>query len=185
VLATLGSDVIASTYKNVDPYNFTLTRLHARYGKELGNDLVFRAVDPIVGGRGVPDEHGEVPTKVEHDAQNNFQGRYIILHPWTGAVTCEQPHRGRWGGPPSQQIATQTATNLAFAPRGKVQLASLVARDVPQIGVMSSGSAQLPTPLRAHGCGGCQTSGGAAGAFGVAACVGALVLRRRKRSMRA
>jgi hypothetical protein len=29
---------------------------------------------------------------------NNFQGRYIIRHPWTGEIACENP-RGQWGGP--------------------------------------------------------------------------------------
>jgi MYXO-CTERM domain-containing protein len=179
-LATLGADVISSQYKNVNAYNFTLTRLHARYGKDLGNDLVFRAVDPIVGGRGIPDAAGAVPTSVTHDSTNNFQGRYIILHPWTGAITCAEPHRGVWGEPPGQQIGAMAATNLAFAPRGNVQLASLVAKDVPQIGVMASNPVHLPDVIRqGHGCG-CQSTNGAAGLFGTAVLVGFVVLRRRR-----
>ena len=31
--------------------DFVLTRLHARYGKDITNDLVFKAAPPIVGGR--------------------------------------------------------------------------------------------------------------------------------------
>src|SRR5664279_82738 len=46
-LMTLGADVTASKAT----YNLTLTRLHARYGKEITNDLVFKAAQPIVGGR--------------------------------------------------------------------------------------------------------------------------------------
>ena len=30
---------------------------------------------------------------------NNFQGRYAIRHPWVGPIDCENPQRGRWGGP--------------------------------------------------------------------------------------
>jgi MYXO-CTERM domain-containing protein len=180
-LATFGDDVIEANYKGVDQMSFTLTRLHARYGKELGNDLVFRAVKPIVGGRGIPDEHGNMPTDVQPDESNNFQGRYVILHPWTGAITCEAPHRGRWGDPPaSQQIATQTATNLAFQPRGKVELASLVARDVPSIGVMTSAGFNMPNPARKpQGCG-CRAGGGA-GSLAGASLVAFVLLRRRRR----
>src|SRR5262249_45142741 len=32
-------------------YDFVLTRLHARYGKDIKDDLQFVAADPIVGGR--------------------------------------------------------------------------------------------------------------------------------------
>jgi len=176
-LATFGADVIDRTYKNIDPMGFTLTRLHARYGKEIGNDLSFRAVGPIMGGRGIPDAHGEVPTAVQQGGENNFQGRYIILHPWTGAITCNAPNRGMWGGPPGQQIATQTATNLAFVPRGKVQLASLVSKDVPQIGVMASQPLRLPGAVR-QGCG-CRAQDGGGGAIVV---LGALLVLRRRRA---
>ena len=181
-LATFGADVIDAQYKGIDQMSFTLTRLHARYGKELGNDLVFRAVRAIEGGRGIPDAHGELSTKVFDDGGvNNFQGRYVILHPWTGPIQCQAPHRGEWAGPPAgqQQIATQAATNLAFQPRGKVELGSLVAKDVPSIGVMSSTGLHLPAGARKpQGCG-CQSHGGAGTAAG-AAVVG-LLLRRRRR----
>jgi MYXO-CTERM domain-containing protein len=178
-LATLGADVVSTTYKDVNAYNFTLTRLHARYGKELGNDLMFRAVDAIAGGRGIPDEHGEIAMATERGGTNNFQGRYIIEHAWTGEIRCEHPRRGMWGGPPGQQIAAQPATQLAFAPRGQVQLSSLVARDVPQIGVLASGDAKLPDPIRQpRGCG-CATGPDASTAVGSA--LVALLLRRRRR----
>jgi MYXO-CTERM domain-containing protein len=180
-LATLGADVIGSTYKNVTTYGFTLTRLHARYGKEVKDDLSFRAVDAIVGGRGIPDPAGAMSTSVDHDASNNFQGRYVILHPWTGAVTCPSPNRGRWGGPPGQQLAVTPATNLAFAPRGKAELSSMVAKDVPSIGVLASKGAQLPIPIRQpQGCG-CRAEGGGAASLGALAVLG-FVLRRRRRS---
>jgi len=180
-LMTLGADVLGNTYKDVQPYGFTLTRLHARYGKEVKDDLVFRAVQPIEGGRGIPAANGAMDMQVHVDAgANNFQGRYVILHPWDGPVACTAPQRGRWGGPHgNQQIGTQAATNLAFAPRG-ANLASFVAGDVPGVGVLSSGGAKLPNPLRQpQGCG-CRAEGGAQGLVGFAV-LGLFVMRRRRR----
>jgi hypothetical protein len=116
--------------------DFVLTRLHARYGKDLKDDLVFKAAAPIVGGR----EHVVSGTKLEEGSKpasiNNFQGRYAIRHPWTGKIACQNPRRGRWGGPPGGGHASpQAATNLAFAPRGQVQLATSIKGDVPELGL--------------------------------------------------
>ena len=179
-LATIGADVLGARYQ--DSNNFTMTRLHARYGKDLGTDLVFRAVNPIEGGRGIPDAHGEVPTAVEHASFNNFQGRYMILHPWQGEIACATPTRGTWGGPPAgqQQIATQTAGNTAFAPRGKVELATLLAKDAPQIGVLVSNPVNPPLPKeRPQACGGCDASN--TGALAGIAALGLVGLARRRR----
>jgi MYXO-CTERM domain-containing protein len=180
-IATFGGDVIAKAYTNVQMYGFTLTRLHARYGTDIKDDLVFRAVDPIVGGRGIPDAQGQLSMAVEKDSTNNFQGRYVILHPWTGQVSCEAPQRGRWGGPPDQQIATQAATNLAFVPRGNVKLEDLVAKPVPSIGITPSAGLQLPKPPRAQGCG-CDSGGEPLSLAGSAIVLG-LVMRRRRRAV--
>ncbi|MBW2464472.1 MAG: DUF2330 domain-containing protein, partial [Deltaproteobacteria bacterium] len=102
--------------------NFVLTRLHARYSKEaLGEDLVFRPADPIVGGREFVQTEGKLEEGSRPSSVNNFQARYAIRHPWEGPITCDNPRRGIWGGPPpgvgaSQQ--TRPALDLAFAPRG-------------------------------------------------------------------
>ncbi len=53
-----------------------VTRLHARYSNKLFKD------DLKLG-------------LTRHD--RNFQGRYILRHPWKGPVTCENPQRGMWG----------------------------------------------------------------------------------------
>ncbi|MEO6774210.1 MAG: DUF2330 domain-containing protein [Kofleriaceae bacterium] len=185
-LQTFGADVIGSKYQDAGSY--TLTRLHARYGKDVKSDLVFRAVEPIAGGRGFPDEHGEMSDKVTHEGYNNFQGRYAILHPWEGTLTCAAPRRGVWGGPnKSQQLAAPiAATNLAFAPRGQVQLASLLAKDVPSAGLLSSKGQTPPIAIAQKGCG-CQTdgAGGGAGAGAGAGLVAFVLLRRRRRAARA
>jgi hypothetical protein len=84
-------------------WGFTLTRLHYRYTREtLGEDLVFRAAPPVVGGRGMPDPNGNMEQAVQPSSSNNFQGRYAMLHPWTGPVACASPQRGQWGGPPDR-----------------------------------------------------------------------------------
>jgi hypothetical protein len=186
-LATLGADVLSTSYQDMNMYGFTLTRLHARYGKDLSDDLVFRAVEPILGGRDVPDANGQLRTEVIKGANagtNNFQGRYVILHPWTGVIACDNPRRGTWGGPPpEQQMAggggPVAATNLAFAPRGQVSLGSLVAQDVPEIGVAASGGNALPNPTKKpHTCG-CSAQGGLSGSALVF--LGVLLAARRRR----
>ncbi len=122
-----------------------LTRLHARYSREtLGDDLVFRPAPPVVGGR----EDTELP--VQHtDARpataDAFQARYVIRHRWTGPVACSDPRYGVWGGPPPTRHhpppSLQAASDPAFAPRGKLALASAVLVDVPAIGLVSDNPA--------------------------------------------
>jgi hypothetical protein len=116
--------------------DFVLTRLHARYGKDLKGDLVFKAAPPIAGGR----EHLTDGKKLEEGAKsssvNNFQGRYAIRHKWTGPVACQNPRRGIWGGPPNGGMPSpRPALNLAFAPRGQIQLGKTIKQDVPEIGL--------------------------------------------------
>ena len=182
---TLGADVLGGDY-----WGLVLTRLHARYGKDdMKADLVFKAAEPIVGGREfvVDEQSRKLEERSRPDSTNNFQARYAIRHAWTGPVTCENPVRGRWGGPPDDQIAESeplAATNIAFAPRGQVSLPALVKQDIPEIGVQAG----VPLPGKVNkaaypGCT-CTTSTGAAGgaAFaGGAGAVLALVLRRRRR----
>ena len=157
----LGADVLPSSRQQQDfgeaprgrrvfgGGSFVLTRLHARYGKDnLGEDLVFRAATPIVGGRemrmdGKNLEHGATASSV-----NNFQGRYAIRHPWTGPITCANPQRGIWGGPPGKpRPDTTPATNLAFVPRGKVQLATMVKGAVPEVVALPGTVTPLGSPV--------------------------------------
>ena len=131
--------------------DFVLTRLHARYGRDLKDDLVFRAAPPIVGGREFVRDGGLLEEGAQPSSINNFQGRYAIRHRWTGPIACEKPRRGIWGGPPNGcGNAPQPALNLAFAPRGAVQLASSINGDVPEIGlrkgVLEPARAPAPKP---------------------------------------
>jgi len=117
-LMTLGADVMPDLGGYPDPGQFVLTRLHARYGAEsLGEDLVFRAGEPIAGGRetGGPG-HNEVGATIA--GWNNFQARYIMRHPWEGPIRCQNPQRGIWGGPPNGgEPPAIAARDLAFVPR--------------------------------------------------------------------
>lgn len=129
----LGADVIEGQPSR----GFVLTRLHARYTKEtMTEDLVFRAAAPIVGGRGTPGKYGELREKGSQPGRvNNFQGRYAILHPWTGQVACQQPRFGGWGGPPGRRAyrgATASPAGFLSRPK-KVQLARVLRQDVPEL----------------------------------------------------
>jgi hypothetical protein len=142
-LVTLGAD-----QKKINPYaSWVLTRMHTRYSKEtLSEDLVFREAKPAMGGRANWDgTAGDAGAQVAEGGANNFQGRYIIRHYWSGAVSCNNPRYNIWGGPPGQYGAPPptAARGLAMAPRGKVKLPSVVRSPVPSLGI-----AGQPPPRR-------------------------------------
>jgi hypothetical protein len=146
-VATLGGDVVGDS----SPYGWTLTRLHYRYGTDgLKEDLVFRAAPPIAGGQGVPDPQGRLDTAVRENAgRNSFQGRYVILHPWEGEVTCAAPTRGRWGGPlgrgaPLPAAAKSRLTTGAASAPTPVALASMVEEGLPRPAPAGGGPAGIP-----------------------------------------
>ena len=71
-LATLGADVtrggaadggaFSAPYSNL---GYTLTRLHYRYApSDLGEDLVFSAAPTLQGGRGIPDQGGNLNSQI-------------------------------------------------------------------------------------------------------------------------
>ncbi len=204
--ATLGGDAmpgVSEEQKWVPANSFVLTRLHARYGKDaVGEDLVFREAKHIVGGREFMQTNGKLETGstvIDDGGISNFQGRYAIRHPWTGPIKCSNPQRGVWGGPPAGvegHTGTQVAQDLAFAPRGQLQLAGYVQHDVPEIGLQAgvsnevAGPGELPAAelARKGGCAACVVGSGEtsnqvgwiaalAGAAGLAG----LFARRRRR----
>ena len=184
-VATLGGDVLQLGYDTV------LTRLHTRYDSStLTEDLVFRAADPVVGGREhVTGANGELEKGAVKDSYNNFQARYAIRHAWTGPIACSKPRRGIWGGPPNGNNTPLPATNLAAAPRGEVKLAATVKSGLDDPDSWDRAAQQFQNapagalgPRRACGCevpGGPATFGlAAAGAFSALAL---LIARRSKR----
>ena len=182
--------------------NFVLSRLHARYSKDgISEDLVFKTAKMIAGGREWRGQDGKLEEGAVDSGMNNFQARYAIRHEWTGEISCANPVRGVWGGPPagSQQVAQgpTAATDLAFVPRGKTQLAQIVRQDVPEIGLKAeagapagaeAGKAPAGEPgkddkKKEKGCG-CGAGGGAGGWFSLASLALAIALVGRKRSRR-
>ena len=150
---TLGADVLAGEPGKPAPYqgwDLVLTRLHARYGKTISEDLVFRQAEPIVGGREFRGAGGKLEERATASSLNNFQARYAIRHEWTGPITCKDPQRGRWGGPPRGQAGggVKPALDLAFAARGAVELPTLVRQDIPELEIKagSVGPAVGPGP---------------------------------------
>jgi hypothetical protein len=178
---------------------YTLTRLHYRYSRgQLDEDLVFRAAPPVVGGRGVPDQKGVMNREVTAASVNNFQGRYAILHRWEGELTCDNPQRGRWGGPPGGRPEPRpaAATDLGTQARGAVRLGNAVAVAVPEIGVTPGQEpehrapavepepeptepAAPPPEASSERCTMSPGPAGSAGLFLVGFAILALVLRRR------
>ncbi len=136
-MTTLGGDVIGG--KIAEGY-YTLTRLHARYGKgDMKDDLRFREGKPITGGREVWSKQG-LEYGAQPAAENNFQARYAIRYWWTGPIKCANPQRGIWGGPPDGNYGgMQMAQKTAFAPRGKLELAGVIKRDLWEINVKKAG----------------------------------------------
>ena len=179
---------------------FVLTRLHARYTKEsLGEDLVFKAVPAITGGREVVGADGQLEHGSQPSSLNNFQARYAIRHPWTGPIACTAPRRGVWGGYPGGNgsgAAPKSAQKLGLTAHGKAELASFVRQDVPEIGFTLKGPTPVAVPVTGggtatgtgetrKGCLGCavtETSGTASGAALAALGALALAVRRRRRS---
>jgi hypothetical protein len=152
-ILTLGGDVIGA--RNSD--GFVLTRLHYRYTRDdLGEDLVFREAPPLMGGIGIPAPDGSLPPTNSPAYTNTFQGRYVILHPWEQPISCSNPVRGRWGGPPDRrQPPMRTATNTVLAqgiPTAMPDGARFLAEDVPAIGARAPSAAttgsspSAPTP---------------------------------------
>jgi MYXO-CTERM domain-containing protein len=183
---TFGADVLEGSTAAPGAYgasDFVLTRLHARYGKSIKDDLQFKEAGAIAGGREQRIANGQLEEGAQPASYNNFQARYVIRHAWTGPITCTNPVRGRWGGADTTRV--QPALDLAFAPRGSVKLANTVAQNVPELDLqmLESTLAMTPPgtpasgPPKKTGCG-CQ-SGEASGGllFGLIA----LLVRRRKR----
>jgi hypothetical protein len=121
---------------------WVLTRLHTRYDRAtLQEDLIFRMAKPVTGGRaGWDGSSSDAGAQVSDGGTNNFQGRYIIRHYWTGPVKCQNPQYGVWGGPPGGEFEgrsgmPQAARGLGLAPRGKVALKNVVQSPIPSLGL--------------------------------------------------
>jgi len=182
-LMTLGGDIVQG---QIAAGQFVLTRLHARYGKtDMKDDLRFKEAKPVTGGReqwtkqGL--EYGATPSP-----ENYFQARYAMRHWWTGPITCQNPVRGVWGGPPDGNYQpTIAASKLAFAPRGRMALDTVIKRDLWEIGYKKAPAQKRPAPAP-NGAKFATPPGSKAMGFGVGVLLGlvllgagSLVLRRK------
>jgi hypothetical protein len=199
----LGADVLMGTTAKPAAYgggDFVLTRLHARYGKRISEDLVFKKAAPIVGGREHRGAGGKLEERSAPSSVNNFQARYAIRHYWTGPIRCKSPIRGRWGGPPDgRHVGPTPALDLAFAPRATASLPRLLVSNVPELGLRAYKKRRKPAPRvapvpapvleapdpRVKGSpmapisGGCTTGGADAGLARLPLAVALLTRRRR------
>ncbi len=170
-LMALGADTVGG---RLAQGNFVLTRLHARYGKaDMKDDLRFREAKPVTGGREQWSKSG-LEYSATPSAQNFFQARFAIRHWWTGAIKCKNPQRGIWGGPPNGNTQqTIAAGKTAFAPRGKLELATVIGRDLWEIGYKKAGAAKAPPPTP-------KAMGFGAGILGALAVIVLVITIRRR-----
>ena len=62
-------------------------------------------------------------------------------------MKCAKPQRGVWGGPPDGGYRnTIAASKLAYAPRGKLALNTVIKRDLWEIGYKKSSATTKPAP---------------------------------------
>jgi MYXO-CTERM domain-containing protein len=169
---TLGADVI-----NSDEWaQWVITRLHLRYdSSSLGDDLVFKEAEAVVGGRERYGEDGVLEGGATGAEYNNFQGRYIIRHPWNEAVACETPQYDLWGGPDGstspgapQSALSQNSGGGSFNESTESSppavLSDLVIDDILLLGISST--ADVPTQATETSLSGCGcTTGGTSSAL--------------------
>jgi MYXO-CTERM domain-containing protein len=180
-VASLGGDVVGTEPGVVPGFNWTLTRLHARYAKgELSEDLVFAKAAPIMGGTaaGGPGIDQVIKGSSPSNSINQFQGRYILREYWTEAAGCVNPDWDRWG--PSTGQASAVGPMNGGAAEASGELDTMVREHVPAIGVLTANP--LPEPGSYAGCGCAAPGSGGAPAGGLALfALGVFGARRRRR----
>jgi hypothetical protein len=185
-LLMLGADVLpAAPGERESPTfgnGFVLTRMQLRYRKDDAADLSLRAVPPLSAPAA-----GAVP----HD---DFQALYTVHHAWEGPMPCDAPSRGAYSSRGAKPIA---AARLAFGSPEDVDLASVIADDVPSLDVVHPKPVATESPavppaapppppgpaatVKSAGCG-CAAAGERSGAgASLVACALAFASRRRKR----
>ena len=189
-LVNLGGDVVMDLTGEQHLNQMVLTRLHFRYEKDdQGEDVVFRAADPIAGGQEAWSDRGTVDPRlmeqgVMENGGNQFRAHYFIKHEWSGEVNCSNPSFDRWGGPLDGDGSAPTVvtalnpntTNVdVFLAAGKrdIPVSGLIEEDVPEIGLKR----ELP-PKNDVGC----SAAGAAMPGGLLLLIVAFFGRVRRRS---
>jgi hypothetical protein len=169
-LDVLGLDVVPKRGKSW-ARDWVVTRLHARYTKDqLGPDLVFAEAAPIDGGH---EGSGPEAVQAKSDA---FQTRYVTRHLWTGPITCSEPVRGTWGGPPVLRGKLPLKVRDPLVARGKLDLPSVLRTPAASVGVVAKATPPRTTesPPRER-----RLGMGALLGFALAATIVAVTERRR------
>lgn len=123
-----------------------VTRLATRLASVPEADLALRPAKAISGGRELV---GEAAAGVAFsDGGNNFQARYVVRHPWKGAVKCSAPKRGSWGGPPPGVAAKKPAAPIKSkaADLKKLLVAKLPSSEALRIRYEAPPPAPTPPP---------------------------------------
>ncbi|MEZ4460653.1 MAG: DUF2330 domain-containing protein [bacterium] len=159
-LLTFGADQFTDLEND---QSWVVTRLHARYDKDdIAEDLVFRAANPIVGGREfvVDPDTGKLEEGAQESDINNFQGRYIIRNPWTGAVDCAEPNTNWSSQTEADQSPNTKGTDVVLdADRN---LVPDIIGSVPELGITGTGVRTGGTAItsgKSDGGGGCSATG--------------------------
>ncbi|RLB52883.1 MAG: hypothetical protein DRJ42_13565 [Deltaproteobacteria bacterium] len=103
-----------------------------------------------------------------------------MLNWWPGAIACENPRRGIWGGPPNgRRPPAASATNTAFIRRRRAPLERWIRDDVPEINLRRyRPPASAPPAPKTRGPVLGKLGGGGVAAVG--AMFGLFLWRRRK-----
>ncbi|MEZ4315340.1 MAG: DUF2330 domain-containing protein [Polyangiaceae bacterium] len=127
-----------------------LTRLRVRSAKGAASDLTLRAAAAIEGGR-EEGPTGEPEKKVYFAEQaNNFAARYVMRHPWGGAIACGEPHRGAWGPRPKNAPDSPVASAWPSATGAGSASAGASASGSASAGASASGSGAAAAPSAAE-----------------------------------
>ncbi len=183
--------------------DLVLTALRARYDAGADRDLSLTPARAIEGGREMGAEGTAEKNVHAAPAGNNFQARYAVRHPFVGAIKCDTPTRGNWGGPPKDTARTPP---VAVKADGGVRLEAWIQGDLPDFSafavhfgpavatgdpqrvpqpppgpVPSAAPSPASAPPPASGCGACAVSAtGGELPWGSLLAFAALALRRRR-----
>jgi len=133
-LRALGEEIVhPGDGDRIDEY--TLTRLHYRYGQRgLPNDLVFRQGRAMAGGV-EPATDRRLRRRPRRAERNDYRVRFVAQHRWAGAVRCENPRRGNWGGRPSFGGVYRESEEREWPEDRPIPLGGWIRDSVPQLGI--------------------------------------------------
>jgi hypothetical protein len=126
------------------PSRLVLTRLRAPSTAAAG-PVTLEAAPALAGGREMRSPAGALEQVTTSAAENHFQARYVVRHPWTEPTTCAKPVRGRWGVERGRSATTVVAHPL---PEGgsSANLSDFLAQDVPELGIKAGGPSENASP---------------------------------------